>query len=175
MRTMQHVGVVESVGDGKAELVLNAPPGGEACGSCRACAATAMGGRRLTVERDGLKKGDAVRVTMTVPSAYVSALIVFVVPMAMFIAGMAVAGRFEPADGSGLVTLLGGLAGVVLAVAAAMTVNRQFTRRHPPAVERIDPGEAAAVCPAGAFGLPGDRPGSRAGDRPGGGSEERGV
>jgi positive regulator of sigma E activity len=140
MKMMEHAGTVVEVEDERAVVELEE---GERCGSsvtCGCCNALQGGRRRLQVDRNGLKAGDNVQVMVPAVSGYVSVLVVFVLPMVLFIAGILIGQQFEPPGGAnGLATIVGGLAGVGVAVLVAMAVNRLLTGgRSNIQVRRVD-------------------------------------
>lgn len=147
MRTIERIGVVTAVSDEEARVSIR-PPAERDCSSCCACAMGAERGRKLQVKRSDLREGDCVRITMPVCSGYLSALVVFVVPMVLTIAGMLVGARFEPDSGAGAATLVGGGAGFALAVVIALLVNGAVTGRRRYVVEHISRAEALAACEA---------------------------
>jgi len=148
VRTIQHVGFVAGVTDDRAEVHVWAPGRGAGCRlGCAACSTGRGGVRKLRVARADLQEGDYVRVTMPACSTYVSALVVFALPMALFVVGAALGARFEPAPGGhGAGTIAGALAGLAAAVVIAVFVNRKVTGDRHLTVTRMTPGAMRTEC-----------------------------
>lgn len=146
MKTIQRIGLVVDIGRERAEVAVTPRPGEVACRvGCGCCGA---GPGRLYVPRGDLEVGDHVRVTLPACSGWLSMLVVLVLPMALFVAGMVAGSAFEAHRGSpGLPTIAGGVLGFALAVLIAVAVNRRITGAHNFVVERIDAETAAAPCP----------------------------
>jgi len=144
MKMIEHVGTVVEVEGDRAMVELET---NESCGSsaaCGCCSAMQSGRRRLQVERNGLQAGDSVEVTMPAASGYLSALVVFGLPLVLFLVGILVGGQFEPAGGANdMATIIGGVAGLALAAVIAMIVNRALSRgKNRIRVRRLAPGGA---------------------------------
>ncbi len=110
--------------------------GGVACCGCR----SALGSpRRLEVLGGSLKVGDRVEVSIPGWDAYLGIVCLFILPVVLFIVGLAAGARFEAPGGSyGTPTVVGGLLGFGVAAALGVLVNRLVDRpgRYP--VRRID-------------------------------------
>jgi positive regulator of sigma E activity len=128
MKMIEHVGTVVEVEGDRAVVELET---NESCGTgaaCGCCAALQTGRRRLQVERDGLEAGDSVEVTMPASSGYLSALVVFGLPMLLFVVGMLVGQQFVPPGGpNGMAPIVGGVAGLAVALVVAALVNRALS------------------------------------------------
>ncbi len=126
MKRAQLVGRVTELGD--EDAVVEVQEDEESClsaFSCSCCSTFCPQPRTLRVERGELEVGDEVRVTLPRFSGYLSAFIVFVLPIAFAVAGMIIGGRFRDASGGAeLPTILGGVAGFALALLIALGVNR---------------------------------------------------
>ncbi len=128
MKMIEHVGTVVEVDGDRAMVELET---NESCGnsaSCGCCSAMQSGRRRLQVERNDLQEGDSVEVTMPAASGYLSALVVFGLPLVLFLVGIVIGGRFEPAGGANdMATIIGGVSGLAVAAVIAMVVNRALS------------------------------------------------
>ena len=144
MKTVEQIGMVVDVTDSKAEVLIR-PPGGGGCGAgCSCCGSAAGGGsaRRIYVNRGDLAEGDYARILMPACSGYLSALVVFVLPMVLVIVGMLVGSEFEQGAGRDMPTLIGGAVGFALAIGIAVLVNKTITGEGNFEVERISEDEA---------------------------------
>lgn len=120
MDVREENGTVITAGPVKAEVRLDgsSPQACASCG-CSMCSGTGSNVRTMEVESNGLKKGDRVVVKVPQRSGYVSLLIVFVLPMVLFLAGMLGAMQLVESSGvpvlAGLLGLMGGfcLAGLL--------------------------------------------------------------
>jgi positive regulator of sigma E activity len=144
MKMIEHVGTVVEVEGDRAVVELETT---ESCGSsaaCGCCAALQSGRRRLQVEKNDLEAGDTVEVTMPAASGYLSILVVFGLPLALFVVGMVIGARFEPPGGANdMATIIGGVAGLALAVVVAVFVNRRLSKgKNRMQVRRLSPGAA---------------------------------
>ena len=144
MKMIEHVGTVVALEGDQAVVELRS---GESCeagplvgrlGACGCCAG-ARPERRLRVERAGLEAGDTVRVSVPAYAGYVRAAAVYGLPLAGFVAGLIVGGRFEPPGGAnGTATIVGGLAGLAVAGAAAVLAIWLLGKgRNRPQVRRL--------------------------------------
>jgi positive regulator of sigma E activity len=143
MKTVEEIGRVVDVTESKAEVLVR-PPGGGGCGAGCACCGSSGGGnaRRLYVNRGELNEGDYARVIMPACSGYLSALVVFVLPMALVIVGMVVGSTLEQGAGHDMPTIIGGAVGFAVAVGVAVLVNKTITGEGNFEVERISEEEA---------------------------------
>jgi positive regulator of sigma E activity len=148
VRSETYVGLVVDVRGDVAEVSVRIGGGGRAdCSACGVTRGCCSGGpiavRKFYVDRGALSEGDHVRITVPTCSGYVSMLLMFVLPMALFITGAVLGTVAEPADAShGLPTILGGIAGLALAVIIAAAVNHRVTGRRNILVEAISAEEA---------------------------------
>jgi len=147
MKMIEHVGTVVEVEGDRAVIELET---NESCGSsasCGCCSALQSGRRRLRVERNGLEAGDDVEVTMPAASGYLSALVVFGLPLVLFVVGMLIGGQFEPAGGANdMATIIGGVCGLAVAVVIAIFVNRALsTGKNRLQVRRVAAGGAPSA------------------------------
>lgn len=128
MNRIEHTGTVIETDGERAVVEFEA---GQACGTMRACACCggAQGGpRRVVVRQEGLSVGERVELSIPGYRGYLSTLLVFVLPMAGFIAGMIVGAQFEPTPAHDVATLIGGVIGLGAAVCVAVAANRLLTR-----------------------------------------------
>jgi positive regulator of sigma E activity len=138
MKTVEQIGRVVDVTESKAEVLVRAPGEG-GCGAGCSCCGSASGGsaRRIYVNRGDLNEGDYARIEMPACSGYLSALVVFVLPMVLVIVGMMIGGTLEQGSGRDMPTLIGGAAGFALAIGIAILVNKTITGEGNFHVERI--------------------------------------
>jgi len=136
MQYREETGTVAELRQGKAIVRLDADAETK-CGSCCACSIGASGVRTLVVDKNALSVGDRVRVRIPRLSGYVSMLLLFVLPLALFVAGMSLGMMFEPEGGGhGLSPIVGGLLGLGVALLIAWIAERR-TSRHPIQVHPI--------------------------------------
>jgi len=113
------------------------------CAACGCCSGGPISVRKFHIDRGALSEGDHVRLTVPACSGYVSILLMFVLPMTLFIVGATLGAATQPDDAShGLPTIMGGIAGLTLAVAVAAVVNHRITGRRQIHVESISADEA---------------------------------
>lgn len=142
MRKVEHVGTVVHVDGGKALIQLKPS---DQCGNigfrCACCASVQPEARKVRVERGDLEEGDVVCVSIPAPSGYMSALILFVLPMALFVLG-AVIGWIAKgkAPGDDMPVIIGGICGFALAVLVAVIVNRRASNAQNLEVRRVRQG-----------------------------------
>ena len=139
MKKVEHVGTVVEVGEGTALIELKDEPG---CGLRCACSCSLRSGSRtVRVARGDLEQGDTVRLFVPAWAGYLSIVIVFVLPIALFVAGGMVGAAFESGSGAhGTPTIVGAVAGFGLSILAAVLVNRWLTRVGSPEVQRLTRG-----------------------------------
>jgi positive regulator of sigma E activity len=143
MKTTEQIGRVVDVTESKAEVLVRAPGGGGCGAGCSCCGSAASGSaRRIYVDRGPLNEGDYARIIMPACSGYLSALVVFVLPMVLVIVGMMVGSALEEGPGRDMPTLIGGAAGFALAIAIAMLVNKTITGEGNFEVQQITEEEA---------------------------------
>lgn len=79
--------------------------------------------------RGDLAEGDTVHVAIPGYLGYLSILLVFVLPVVFFVAGILVGGQLEGGTAAhGMTTVMGGVCGFALAVLVAMLANRKLGR-----------------------------------------------
>lgn len=146
MKMMEHVGTVVAVEGDRAVVELEAGADCGAAASCGCCAGQ-RSARRLQVERAGLQTGDTVEVSVPAYAGRLRALLVYGLPPAGLVAGLIVGGRYEPAGGANdMGTITGGLAGLLVAGAAALLAGRLLsTGRNRAQVRRVEPGGARST------------------------------
>ena len=128
MGKIEHVGTVIEIDGQEAIVELK----GNACNpssfACSCCPSFRPEPVKLRVERSGLEQGDTVRVFVPAYTGYLSTLVVFVLPLVLTIVGLLLGSGLEPSEGAhGTSTVVGGIAGFLLAVAVALLVNRWLT------------------------------------------------
>jgi len=155
MRYHQDTGTVVSVNGQRATVRLDHRRT-EACGSCCACSAFGAGLPTVQVERGELQEGDRVLVRIPQVSSALSILLIFVLPLALFMLGIWLGQRLEggervgnlsvlggvagllAGERVGNLSVLGGVAGLLAALLTAWLVNRALARKAgPPRAERL--------------------------------------
>jgi hypothetical protein len=139
-------GVVREITDGgEAEIAIEAEPS-ESCGSCCACSAYTQGDFRLRVPNRGWEVGQKVVVKVPLVPKWVSVVLLVVAPLAAFVAG-ALVGPLLPIEGveRSVLSVLGAIAGLILAAIVAIVVNGRITTLHPIEVETDRPGQDEAA------------------------------
>jgi len=141
VRTETHIGLVIDVSATLAEVSVRKGGGAKRdCKACGCCSGGPISVRKFYVDRGTLREGDHVRLTVPTCSGYTSMLLMFVLPMALFILGVAMGAALGA--GNNLSMILGGLAGLVLAIIIATAANHHITGRHKIEVEAITANEA---------------------------------
>ena len=142
---MRENGIVVRVDGGRAIVRIHHRPD-PSCRGCTLCKPEGSLKFVLTVDADGLAEGDLVTLEIPVPSAWQGILLVFAVPLAALVAGLAIGGSWPGlqravglgAEAAGLVL---GAALAILAFAAAAFVDRRFRRRNKARVVQVNQGE----------------------------------
>ena len=136
MKYVEDSGIVLIVGPQKATIRLDHKRADD-CHGCCACAA--FGGEAFTVEveRGELQEGDHVRVRIPRVSEYLSMLLLFGFPVALFMGGVAVGRAFESTERIGTAAMVGGIIGLVVAFFLAWAVNRMVISKAVPEVNRL--------------------------------------
>ena len=138
MRTVEHYGKVVEVSPGRTVVEFETP---KSCGlgvTCACCSGEHGGdARQVVVRRSDLKQGEHVRLQMPVWMDYVAALVLFALPIALFIVGAVVALAVD-APPHGADVLVGGAAGAAVAVLIAIAVNRKLGDPALIQIERVD-------------------------------------
>ncbi len=125
MSTISHTGTVVEIHGGEATVELSRT---EQCGSpgarCATCASASAKPHRVRVDGTGLQEGDAVCLSIPASAGYMSAFVLFGLPVILMVAGGAI-GSAVAGDGSQaeLPLIIGGLAGFLLGLATAVLVN----------------------------------------------------
>lgn len=140
MKYAEDTGTVLTVGPQQATVRLDHKRPDE-CRSCCACAA--FGGEAFTVEveRGELQEGDRVRVRIPRVNEYVSMLLVFGLPLVLFMGGVAVGRAFEETERIGTASMVGGIIGLVVAFLLAWAVNRLVIKKAVPEAHRLPAGQ----------------------------------
>jgi positive regulator of sigma E activity len=136
LKYVEDTGVVLVVGPEKATIRLDHKRA-EDCHGC--CACSTFGGEAFTVdvERGRLQEGDHVRVRIPRANEYLSMLLVFGLPLALFMGGIAVGRAFESTERVGTAAMVGGLVGLGVAFLLAWIVNRTLIGKAVPEASRL--------------------------------------
>jgi len=127
--------VVEVAGE---EAVVRLDRGrSEACGSCCACSAFGGPEPRLRVECGELQVGDRVTVKVPQVNPCLGMALVFGLPLALFIVGLAAGHSVEGTSQLGTGSLVGGLVGVVVAFLLAWAINKAIRGKAVPETRRL--------------------------------------
>lgn len=124
---------------GDTAIVRVEPGPGVDCSSCCGCAGDGSSEHFMEVERGNLEVGDRVRVRIPSYSGYTSMVLLFGLPMALFLAGLA--GGSYLGDGS-VYPLVGGGAGIAVSFGIAWAANRLLLSRAPIQVHLVSPSDA---------------------------------
>lgn len=136
MRKMEHIGEVVDIRDGEAVVRLRGDTSA-ACGFSCSCASMGPEARTVRVEAEGLEVGDTVQVAIPAYTGYLSGFVVFILPIALVVAGIAVGGMLEPGQANDIGPIVGGVIGFALAIGVAVAVNRALGRAERFEVRRI--------------------------------------
>lgn len=137
MRYVEDTGTVLTVGAEKATIRLDHKR--KDCAGCCACSAFGTAAYTIEVARGELQEGERVRVRIPRVNEYVSMLLVFILPLVLFMGGIAAGRLFEPDERIGGASVSGGVVGLVVAFAIAWTVNRLVIRKAVPEAHRLQP------------------------------------
>ena len=136
MRYREETGTVTELDGDKAAIRLDADAGAR-CGFCCACSMAASGARTLKVNAKGLAPGDRVMIRIPRYSGYVSMLLLFVLPLGLFVVGMSLGMMLEPEGaGHGFSPIVGALLGLGVALLIAWLAERRLSR-HAIEVHRV--------------------------------------
>ena len=137
MNYVEDTGTVVMTGPQKASVKLDHEQP-EKCGSCCACSIFGNGSYTIDVDRGELREGDRVRVRIPRVNEYLSMLLVFGLPLGMFMGGVAVGTAFEADKRVGAASVVGGAVGLVVAFLVAWIVNRLVVKKAAPRAERLE-------------------------------------
>jgi positive regulator of sigma E activity len=116
VKRIEHVGTVVSIEGERAVVQLRVDASCRSGFTCACCSALRPEARKIRVERGDLEEGDTVRVSAPAYAGYLATLVVFILPLVLFVAGVVVGGRLEPSGGAhGTPTAIGGVLGLLLA------------------------------------------------------------
>ena len=135
MRYHEDTGTVVKVTEKRATIKLDHPPR-EECGTCCACSSM-VGEHLLEVDRGSLKPGDRVSARIPQVNTYVSVLLVFGLPLALFFLGIYFGRLLEGGEQVGTVSILGGVVGLAVAFGVAWLINRKFYGNVVPEAHKI--------------------------------------
>ena len=111
------------------------------CGGGRGCSSACCGPPVVKVERGDLAQGDRVRVQIPRANAYLAMLLIFALPLALFMTGIWIGQTLQGGDSVGTFSVVGGLIGLALAFLVAWFANRAISKKvGPPRVQRLTPG-----------------------------------
>ena len=124
-------GIVVAVSGGKATVELEAHSG---CDACNLCHRTGSGKMTLEVDApEGLATGAGVRIANASPSSWAGSILLFLLPLAGLLAGLAVgANVFEKTVGGRAAAAALGVGGLVLFLSAGFVFDRRLSRRPRP-------------------------------------------
>ncbi len=131
MHYREDLGTVTGVAGKKATVRLDHSRT-DACGSCCACSMLASGEAVVEVQRGDLRPGDRVRVRIPHVSAHLAILLVFGLPLLMFMFGIWAGQALEGGERIGNASVVGGIVGLIVALLVAWLANRVLTRKAGP-------------------------------------------
>jgi positive regulator of sigma E activity len=136
MKYVTEEGTVQAVEEDKATVRLDHKVK-ESCGSCCACSSFQAGPETIEVPSDGLEEGDRVEVRIPRVNPFLSMLLIFGLPLAFFMSGIAVGQQMQGGARIGTLSVVGGIVGLVLAFLIAWLMNHLLTRDATPEVHKI--------------------------------------
>lgn len=136
MKYVTEKGTVEAVEKETATVRLDHKVK-ESCGSCCACSSLQSGPESIKVPADGLEEGDRVEVRIPQVNPFLSMLLIFGLPLAFFMGGIAIGQQMQGGTRIGSYSIVGGVVGLVVAFAIAWVMNRLITRDAAPEVHKI--------------------------------------
>jgi positive regulator of sigma E activity len=141
VKTDGREGTVIATEEEYATVLLEADAGcGQGVG-CAHCSLFRPESHTVQVRRGDLQEGDRVRLLVSGSTVYRSIVMLFALPMALAVVGYFVGARIAGGN-SDLGGVVGCVVGFVVAIAAALTVNRRLAGTGDLEVERI--GRASA-------------------------------
>ena len=139
MDCLEDTGTVVAVDETRASIQLDharSASCGIGCGCSSACAGPPV----VKVERGDLEQGDRVSVRIPHANAYLAMALIFGLPLALFMVGIAAGQALQGGDEVGAYSVVGGLVGLALAFLIAWLANRAIARKvGPPSVRRLTP------------------------------------
>ncbi len=146
---MKEQGILIKIEGNSASVRLSMGGGCGSCGSKDACASGSTGKRTISaVVAEGLsaKPGDAVVLEIPDRVQLVGILWFGLLPLALFAAGYAGAGRIFGSDSEGL-SALGGMLGIAVGLVLAALVSRRGSLAARPVIVSVESGtNADAAC-----------------------------
>ena len=136
MNYVHEKGTVQSVEDDTATVRLDHKVD-ESCGSCCACSAFQAGPTTIEVPRNGLEEDDRVEVDIPRVNPFLSIGLIFGLPLALFMAGIAVGQHLEGGNRVGNLSIIGGVIGLIVAVGIAWIMNHLLTRDASPKAHKM--------------------------------------
>jgi positive regulator of sigma E activity len=136
MKYVTEEGTVEAVENQTATVQLDHKVK-ESCGSCCACSSFQSGPESIKVPADGLQEGDRVEVRIPQVNPFLSMLLIFGLPLAFFMGGIAIGQQMQGGARIGGRSVLGGVIGLVVAFAIAWLMNHLLTRDAEPEAHKI--------------------------------------
>ena len=136
MNVSKEKGTVIRVGRSKAQIQMDEPAPevceGCSCGLCSGMSSSTA--RTMEVDRDDLQEGDRVLVEVPQHSGYLGMVMLFLVPMALFVVGMVAGLTF--AGGGGLPVVIG-LGGLIGGFCLAGVIEQYVLRANKVEVQRL--------------------------------------
>ncbi len=137
MKYIEEEGTVLSIQDDTATVRLDQKVK-ESCGSCCACSAYQTGEDTVDVPADGLEKGDRVKARIPRVNPYLSMFLVFALPLALFMTGIAVGQHFQGVQRLGTASATGGILGLIIAIMVALLMNHLLTKNAHPTAQKME-------------------------------------
>ena len=155
MKMVEHIGTVVAIEDDKAIVQLKLSEGCSMGLHCSSCASLRPEPRQLRVARADLEEGDTVCVSMPAGLGYVSMAMVFVLPVVGFIGGALIGMAVRGEPGGDLPIIVGGFAGLALAIGLTALVERKLAGAGVVRVRRVGEGYQPPPPSAGGSAAPG--------------------
>lgn len=137
MKYIEEEGTVVSVTEGTATIRLDQKVK-ESCDSCCACAAYQSGESTVDVPAGDLREGERVKARIPRVNPYLSMFLVFALPLALFMTGIAVGQHVQGGERLGGSSAIGGILGLIVAVLIALLMNHLLTSGAHPSARKLE-------------------------------------
>lgn len=128
MKYVEETGTVEEV-DGETATVRLDNRIEESCGSCCACDAFQSGDNMIDIPARDVAQGDRVEVRIPRVNTFLSILLIFIIPLGLFMTGITVGQQLQGGARIGNISVIGGVIGLVAGMGFAWIMNRVISSR----------------------------------------------